>query len=104
MNQDISANMAAAGRYISDYNIFMGSLVGADLSRYFPADMKLICHWGIRDELKARYADKQGLLKQQPIYQGHGAHHPPGDPRGHGQLRPLPVEPVQQHGLRPGQE
>ena len=30
--------------------------------------MKLICHWGIRDELKARYADKQGLAKQKMIY------------------------------------
>ena len=68
VNQEISARMAAAGRYISDYNIFMGSLVGPDLKPMFPADMKLICHWGIRDELKARYADKQGLPKQKAIY------------------------------------
>ena len=68
VNQAISAKMAAAGRYISDYNIYMGSLVGADRKPLFPADMKLICHWGIRDELKARYADKQGLAKQKMIY------------------------------------
>ena len=68
VNQAISAKMAAAGRYISDYNLFMGSLVGQDLQPLFPADMKLICHWGIRDELKARYADKQGLPKQKAIY------------------------------------
>jgi hypothetical protein len=66
-NQAISAKMAAAGRYISDYNLYMGSLLGADLKPLFPADMKLICHWGIRDELKARYADKQGLPKQKAI-------------------------------------
>ncbi len=61
--------MADAGRYISDYNIFMGSLVGADMKPLFPADMKLITHWGIRDELKARYGDPQGLPKQKMIYQ-----------------------------------
>jgi hypothetical protein len=68
VNQAISAKMAAAGRYISDYNIFMGSLVGPDMKTLFPADMKLISHWGIRDELKARYADKKGLAKQKMIF------------------------------------
>lgn len=68
VNQKISAKMAAAGRYISDYNIFMGSLLGPNLKTHFPADMKLISHWGLRDELKARYADKQGLVKQHAIY------------------------------------
>ena len=67
VSQAISARMAAAGRYISDYNLYMGSLVGAALKPLFPADMKLICHWGIRDELKARYADPQGLPKQKAI-------------------------------------
>jgi hypothetical protein len=68
VNQAISSKMAAAGRYISDYNIFMGSLVGPDMKTLFPADMKLISHWGIRDELKARYADKKGLAKQKMIF------------------------------------
>ena len=31
VNQKVSAMMADAGRYISDYNIFMGSLVGPDM-------------------------------------------------------------------------
>ena len=69
VNQKVSALMADAGRYISDYNIFMGSLVGQDMKPLFPADMKLISHWGIRDELKARYGDPQGLPKQKMIYQ-----------------------------------
>jgi hypothetical protein len=68
VSQKISAVMAGAGRYISDYNIFMGSLLGPDNQPLFPADMKLICHWGIRDELKARYADPRGLTKQHAIY------------------------------------
>jgi hypothetical protein len=68
VNQKISALMADAHRYVSEYNIFMGSLVDAKMKTYFPADMILISHWGIRDELKARYADKHGLFKQQMIY------------------------------------
>jgi len=61
VNQAVSAKMAAAGRYISDYNIFMGRLLAPDLKPMFPADMKLICHWGIRDELKARQAVDRAL-------------------------------------------
>ena len=68
VNQKISALMAAAGRYISDYNIHMGSLLDPNLAAMFPSDMKLISHWGLRDELKARYADRQGLVKQHAIY------------------------------------
>lgn len=69
VNQKVSTLMADAGRYISDYNIFMGSLVDGNMKTWFPADMKLITHWGIRDELKARYGDLQGLPKQEMIYQ-----------------------------------
>jgi hypothetical protein len=68
VNQKISALMADAGRYISDYNIFMGSLLDPNLKTRFPADMKLISHWGLRDELKANYNVAQGLIKQQMIY------------------------------------
>ncbi len=68
VGQEISALMAAAGRYISAYNIFMGSILGPDNQKLFPDDMKLICHWGVRDELKARYADPQPLVKQHTLY------------------------------------
>jgi len=68
VNQKVSALMADAGRYISDYNIFMGSLLDPNLKTRFPADMKLISHWGLRDELKANYDGAQGLIKQQIIY------------------------------------
>jgi hypothetical protein len=69
VSQEISSRIAAANRYISDYNLFMGRLLGPDGKPLFPSDMKLICHWGIRDELKASYADKRhGLVKQQAIY------------------------------------
>ncbi len=68
VSQKISTVMAMAGRYIADYNIHMGSLLGPDNQPLFPAGMKLIVHWGIRDELKARYAEKGGITKQHAIY------------------------------------
>ncbi|MBN2345767.1 MAG: hypothetical protein JXO51_05195 [Candidatus Aminicenantes bacterium] len=69
VSQEISDIMAAAGRYVSEYNICMGSVLGPDLEPLFPSDMKLLSHWGLRDELKARYADAQGgLVRQHAIY------------------------------------
>jgi len=38
--------------------------------RLFPEDLKLISHWGIRDELKSQYANKEGgLERQKMVYQ-----------------------------------
>ncbi|MDR1416602.1 MAG: hypothetical protein LBJ57_04190, partial [Prevotellaceae bacterium] len=60
---------AAAESYISSYNIAMGALRNDAGEALFPADMLLISHWGLRDELKASYADAlRGLEKQRMIY------------------------------------
>ncbi|MDR1342159.1 MAG: hypothetical protein LBK18_02760 [Prevotellaceae bacterium] len=60
---------AAAEAYISSYNIAMGALRSDAGQALFPADMLLISHWGLRDELKASYADAlRGLEKQRMIY------------------------------------
>lgn len=67
--QRISQIMTEADTYISEYNIYMGKLVDKEMKSYFPEDLKLISHWGIRDELKARYSDPQGLFKQKMIYE-----------------------------------
>ncbi len=67
--QTISQIMTEADTYISEYNIFMGKLIDENHKTYFPEDLKLISHWGIRDELKARYNDPDGLFKQKMIYQ-----------------------------------
>ncbi len=58
-----------ADNYISNYNIKMGKLRTDDGRQLFPDDLSLISHWGIRDELKSRYADPDGLEKQRMIYQ-----------------------------------
>ncbi|KPL05596.1 MAG: hypothetical protein AMJ73_00265 [candidate division Zixibacteria bacterium SM1_73] len=67
--QKISQVMTAADTYISEYNIYMGKLVDQKMKAYFPEDLKLISHWGIRDELKSRYSDPEGLVKQKMIYE-----------------------------------
>lgn len=59
-----------ADAYISDYNIYMANLRdGKSDSAHFPKGRKLISHWGLRDELKANYATKEGLEKQKLIYE-----------------------------------
>jgi hypothetical protein len=55
--------------YISEYNIFMGHVLGKDGQTHFPEDMKLITHWNLRDELKSNYANENGQQKQEMIYQ-----------------------------------
>jgi len=57
-----------ADTYISDYNIMMGYLLDKKGKALFPESMKLITHWGLRDELKSNYT-KAGLEKQQMIYE-----------------------------------
>ena len=61
--------MTEADAYISDYNIFMDKLRNAQGEQLFPDEMKLISHWGLRDELKSNYANvEKGLEKQWMIY------------------------------------
>lgn len=65
----LSKTLTTADQYISDYNIYMGKLVNSEGKTLFPAGMKLITHWGLRDELKSDYADVNSLEKQRMIYQ-----------------------------------
>ena len=69
LKQHISRTLTNADAYISDYNIYMGNLLSKDSEKLFPEDMKLITHWGLRDELKSNYADTEnGLEKQRMVY------------------------------------
>ncbi len=61
---------AAAEDYIARYNIHMGGVQNQDGSNPFPADLKLISHWGLRDHIKGMYSDPVGNLpNQQTILQ-----------------------------------
>lgn len=68
VSQQVTEALAKADMYISEYNIMMDKLVDASGKTYFPEGMKLISHWGIRDELKSHYGKADGLPKQQMIY------------------------------------
>ncbi|HNW98694.1 MAG TPA: hypothetical protein PKK00_09835 [Bacteroidales bacterium] len=67
--QAASNALTAADSYIAGYNICMDKLVNDKMKTLFPADLKLITHWGLRDELKSQYAEKDGLEKQKMIYE-----------------------------------
>src|SRR5690554_4487168 len=69
IQQDISKTLTEADAYISDYNILMNNLRNDAGEQLFPDGMKLITHWGLRDELKSNYADpERGVEKQRMIY------------------------------------
>ena len=69
IQQDISKTLTEADAYISDYNILMDNLRNDAGEQLFPEGMKLITHWGLRDELKSNYADpERGVEKQRMIY------------------------------------
>jgi hypothetical protein len=67
--QQATQTLTKADSYISEYNIFMGFLVDENMKTYFPSDLRLVTHWGIRDELKSHYGQEGGLEKQKMIYQ-----------------------------------
>ncbi|MBF0410393.1 MAG: hypothetical protein HQM10_23805 [Candidatus Riflebacteria bacterium] len=54
--------------YINDYNLFVGHLLSGENKTLFPEDLKLISHWGLRDEIKAQYKNPDSLTKQQLIF------------------------------------
>jgi hypothetical protein len=68
VNLAISKATAEASQYISEYNIWMHHLIDDQGRRLFPARMRLLSHWNLRDEIKADYQDSQnGLAKQRLI-------------------------------------
>ncbi|MCB2204756.1 hypothetical protein KQI65_08400 [bacterium] len=68
-SQAVAAAYTTADTYISSYNIVMHNVVNAEGERLFPEGLKLISHWGLRDELKAQYAKPDGLARQNLIYE-----------------------------------
>jgi hypothetical protein len=59
---------ADASQYVATYNIWMHHVVDDKGVRLFPANLRLLEHWNLRDEIKADYSDtKSGLAKQRTI-------------------------------------
>lgn len=69
INQKVNEAYTLGDNYISNYNIVMNTLIDDKMKSHFPEGLKLISHWGLRDELKARYATAGDLHKQEMIYQ-----------------------------------
>jgi hypothetical protein len=67
VNQTRAEAYTFADDYIANYNIYMYTLVDDEGRRVFPEDLRLISHWGLRDELKAQYANPDGLAAQRMI-------------------------------------
>ncbi|HNZ37176.1 MAG TPA: hypothetical protein PKN58_06170, partial [Candidatus Marinimicrobia bacterium] len=68
-NQKRYEAYTAADNYITNYNIYMHNLLTEDEQRLFPEELKLIAHWGLRDELKAQYQLSDGFPRQKLIYE-----------------------------------
>ncbi|MBF0544634.1 MAG: hypothetical protein HQM08_09380 [Candidatus Riflebacteria bacterium] len=68
LNQAVNEVAVKSDGYINDYNIYVGRLLTEDKKTLFPEDLKLISHWGLRDEIKAQYKNSDGLAKQNLIY------------------------------------
>lgn len=68
--QAVAAAGAAADIYVSQYNLWLHHALDESGARLFPKGARHISHWGLRDELKAAYAEgTQGLPKQRLIAQ-----------------------------------
>ncbi|HVM75444.1 MAG TPA: hypothetical protein VMT75_07360 [Candidatus Saccharimonadales bacterium] len=70
VNLQVARATADAEGYISQYNVWMHHVLEPNGQRLFPAKLRLLSHWNLRDEIKADYADLQnGLAKQRAIQQ-----------------------------------
>lgn len=67
--QEVTRVSIAAEQYISGYNIRLDRLLGENGERLFPEGLRLISHWGLRDELASHYVTPDGVVKQRAIYQ-----------------------------------
>jgi hypothetical protein len=65
--QALTAATSAAESYIASYNLWMHHLLDGQGRRLFPPGLRLISHWNLRDEIKAAYADPDGLPRQRLI-------------------------------------
>jgi len=69
INQELTKVITAAETYIAEYNIYMENLLDRQNRPLFPKGLRLISHWGLRDELKSHYRQKNGLARQELIYE-----------------------------------
>lgn len=64
VNLAIAQASSEAQQYVSEYNIWMHHVLDRDGRRLFPAKMRLLSHWNLRDQIKADYGEEGGLARQ----------------------------------------
>ena len=67
VNLAIAEAVSRSEQYVSGYNIWMHHLLDERGQRLFPARMRLLSHWNLRDQIKADYVEKDGLARQRMI-------------------------------------
>src|SRR5262249_47039525 len=67
VNLAIAQAGAKAEQYIAQYNIWMHHVLDDSGRRLFPAKMRLLSHWNLRDQIKADYSEKDALARQRVI-------------------------------------
>jgi len=67
VQQKISEAVVAGERYVGSYNLYLHHLLDDKGRRLWPKGLRLISHWNLRDEIRADYADPEGMAKQRTI-------------------------------------
>jgi hypothetical protein len=67
--QEVTRAFTAADRYIAEYYVRLDRLLDERGERVFPEDLRLITHWGLRDEIKSQYGEEGGLARQRLIHE-----------------------------------
>ena len=67
VNLAVAEASARSEQYIAEYNIWMHHLLDDSGRRAFPAGMRLLSHWNLRDQIKAEYGAPDGLPRQRMI-------------------------------------
>jgi hypothetical protein len=69
VNLALAQASSEADRYIAEYNVWMHHVLDEKGQRLFPAKMRLLSHWNLRDQIKADYSDGQNGLARQRVMQ-----------------------------------
>ena len=67
VQQQVTESVVAGERYIAGYNLYLHHLLDEKGQRLWPKGKRLISHWNLRDEIRADYAEPDGMSKQETI-------------------------------------
>jgi hypothetical protein len=67
--QEVTRATTAADQYIAGYYVRLDRLRSEDGKQLFPDGLRVITHWGLRDELASHYGEPDALAKQRLIRQ-----------------------------------